>query len=432
MKKSKKLLALMLCFAMVASFSVGLAIAAPADEEDGIILRTFAENLATGETVLLDEYTREDLGAIAEFPDPYYAYLFFQAENTRAVVVTELVTLGSLFGGFWAPGAELFIKTDDDFVSPFELTYENISDHDGYYSDPEDPDSYIQVPAGIALQWDGNPGGTSVDPDREENIAELAEDAHYSGSLRFVCGLFDHETGAGNRLISGIIEITVMYSDDSEDGEDGEDEDVGGETSGILAMPIEALAGELYLLGLFQGSGEDADGNRLFGLENELNRIDALVLTIRLLGLEDEALAYEGDNPFDDVTNWITPYATFAYARGITSGTTPTAFSPRNGVTLQMFSVFLLRSLGYSDTDGEDFAYNDALSFVLTAGLYDDDTLASLSGDGPFTRGDAVVAMANALLTQSADDGGLLIDALVEAGAVPQAAVAAFMEAVTK
>ena len=425
MKKAKRLLALMLCFAMVVSLTIGFAAAAPADEDDGIVLRTFAENTATGETVLLDEYTIEDLSAIAEFPDPYYAYLFFQAENTRAVVVTELVTLGSLFGGYWAPGAELFITTDDGFVSPFELTYENIAAHDGYYSDPEDPDSYIQVPPGIALQWDGNPGGTSVDPDREDGIAELAETAHNSGSLRFVCGLLDHETGAGNRLISGIIEITVLYSDDDGNG--------GGEASGILSIPVETLAGELYKLGIFQGSGEDADGNRLFGLENELNRIEALVLTIRLLGLEDEALAYEGDSPFDDVANWSAPYAAFAYANGITSGTTETTFSPSMGVTLQMFSVFLLRSLGYSDANAEDFAYNDALSFVLTAELYDEVTLAALGGAGPFTRGDAVIAMANALLTEiNTDDGGLLIDALAASGAVPEAAAVAFIEFVIK
>ena len=82
----------------------------------------------------------------------------------------------------------------------------------------------------------------------------------------------------------------------------------------FLAL-AEAYANELYKLDLFLGTGTDSDGYPIFELETPLTRIQALILTIRLLGLEDEALAFDGENPFTDVPCWAVPYAAFGYDR---------------------------------------------------------------------------------------------------------------------
>ena len=193
--------------------------------------------------------------------------------------------------------------------------------------------------------------------------------------------------------------------------------------------PVEfiSFAHELYKLGLFQGYGDDEYGNPRFGLENVLNRIEALVLTIRLLGLEEEALAFEGPNPFADVPEWADRYAAFAFANGITTGVSATAFNPERAVTAQEFTAFLLRSLGYSDGAGGDFLYAETLEMAIEVSLYTEDLLEELS-EGDFLRGDAVIAMVHALLTKvKGDEETVLIDTLVESDVITREDADAFI-----
>jgi len=196
---------------------------------------------------------------------------------------------------------------------------------------------------------------------------------------------------------------------------------------------ITSYADELYKLGLFKGTATDEEGKPVYSLEGPLTRLQALILTIRLLGLEEEALAYTGPNPFKDVTySANVPYVAFAYGRGITKGVSAAAFGPDRPVTCREFTTFLLRILGYSDDAGGDFKYLEALNMALGIEMYDEDLLADLS-NGEFLRGDAVAAMVRALLTLVKDfDEKLLIDTLVEAEVFSQEAADAFIEAITK
>jgi len=196
---------------------------------------------------------------------------------------------------------------------------------------------------------------------------------------------------------------------------------------------ITNYADELYALGLFKGTDTDAEGNPIYSLEQPLTRLQALILTIRLLGLEEEALAYTGPNPFKDVTNSASvPYVAFAYSRGITRGVSATAFAPNRQVTCREFTTFLLRALGYSDDAGGDFKYLEALNMALAIEMYNAELLADLSS-GAFLRGDAVAAMVRALLTSiKGSDEILLIDTLVEAEVFPREAADAFIEAIAK
>jgi hypothetical protein len=112
---------------------------------------------------------------------------------------------------------------------------------------------------------------------------------------------------------------------------------------------ITTYANELYKLGLFIGVGNDEDDNPVFELDESLNRIDALVLIIRLLGREEAALSFDGINPFTDTPDWASKYLAYAYDQGITLGVSATQFAPDLNVTLQEFTTFILRVLGYHE-----------------------------------------------------------------------------------
>ena len=79
----------------------------------------------------------------------------------------------------------------------------------------------------------------------------------------------------------------------------------------------------LAALGLFQGySGTD------LGLDDAPTRTQALVMMLRLMGLEQDALAENSAPPFADVPadSWAAPYVGYAYAHGLTRGQSETLF----------------------------------------------------------------------------------------------------------
>lgn len=95
--------------------------------------------------------------------------------------------------------------------------------------------------------------------------------------------------------------------------------------------------------------------------------------------------------PFTDMDNgynWAKPYVAWLYDQGLTAGASATTFEPGSKVTDQMYATFLLRALGYSDKEGADFTYADALKFAKEKGVvdyinlddtFDRDNLAALS-----------------------------------------------------
>ena len=59
----------------------------------------------------------------------------------------------------------------------------------------------------------------------------------------------------------------------------------------------------LYQLGLFQGTGKNADGSPKFDLNRAPTRAEAVTMLVRLLGKETEAKSSEWDIPFTDVAD---------------------------------------------------------------------------------------------------------------------------------
>lgn len=137
------------------------------------------------------------------------------------------------------------------------------------------------------------------------------------------------------------------------------------------APDYSAMASALKTLSLFKGTDTGYGGG--FDLEEVPTRIQALIMLIRLLGEEDEALACTASAPFKDIAAgyWGRPYIAYAYEKGYTNGVEGGNFAPDRSASEGMYVEFVLRALGYSDTEQTDVstAADRALSAgVLTAG----------------------------------------------------------------
>ena len=140
----------------------------------------------------------------------------------------------------------------------------------------------------------------------------------------------------------------------------------------------------LYTLGLFQGVGFDAQGKPLYDLGARCTRAEAAVMLMRLLGLEKEAQTAPA-GPFTDLQDWQKPAVNLLYQKGMISGASADKFEPEAPCTVEMYTTFMLRALGYSDKKG-DFRFESAPVFGMQIGLLD-----NFSCDiGDFRRDDAV------------------------------------------
>ncbi len=147
----------------------------------------------------------------------------------------------------------------------------------------------------------------------------------------------------------------------------------------------------LNALGLFIGTGTDAEGKPIYDLDRAPNRMEAVTMLVRLLGKEEEANAGAWEIPFTDVKDWAKPYVGYAYANGLTKGYSEKTFGGTDAVTAAQYLTFILRALGYSsDSDFRwDAAWELTNELGITAGEYD----AAAS----FDRGDVVMTSCSAL-----------------------------------
>lgn len=186
-----------------------------------------------------------------------------------------------------------------------------------------------------------------------------------------------------------------------------------------------SMAAALDKMGLFRGAGARTGYN----LEAGASRAEALVMFLRVLGLEDEALAYEGACPFADVpaSHWAQRYVAYAQAKGLTAGTGASRFSPDEAITCQQYGTFLLRALNYREET--DFRYDTALSDLVSLGLLSGAESASLSA-GRFRRYQMVYLSYRALFGADQESGRLLMNRLVYDGSADTAALARGLELV--
>ncbi|MBQ7777456.1 MAG: S-layer homology domain-containing protein [Oscillibacter sp.] len=188
---------------------------------------------------------------------------------------------------------------------------------------------------------------------------------------------------------------------------------------GILPMAAavsaeKQLAAEtLYELGLFRGTGTNEDGTPVFDLEKTPTRNQAIIMLVRLLGKEEEALAGTWELPFTDVAKGSTayPYIGYAYTHGLTNGTSATTYSGTNPIKANQYIAFVLRALGY--VSGEDFKVSTAWELSDKIGLTDGRYTAA---GKTFLRGDIALISAAALETKRKDSDSTLAEKLINDG----------------
>ncbi len=190
---------------------------------------------------------------------------------------------------------------------------------------------------------------------------------------------------------------------------------LGGLVAGLLTVSAFAAdfthcAKTLSEIDVFRGS----DGS--FELDRAPTRVEAAIMTVRMLGAEQEALDsyanHKSSHPFTDVEEWASPYIAYLYGHGLTTGDTATSFGTDN-CTAQQYATFMLRALGYSDKNG-DFTYANALAFAQEVGVVD-----FINCDPANFLRDHVAAMT--LTTLATDVKGQdipLFDKLVASGAI--------------
>lgn len=167
----------------------------------------------------------------------------------------------------------------------------------------------------------------------------------------------------------------------------------------------ESYASVLKSLGLFRGVSETN-----FDLKRAPTRVEALIMLIRVLGEEKTALEGDWEHPFTDVAKWADPYVGYAYETGLTKGVSATEFGNSDS-TAAMYLTFMLRALGYSDVNNEDFSWNDPYSLARTAGILTDAVNIEV-----FWRADAVTVSFEALPAYLKNSEQTLAAKLIEAG----------------
>lgn len=182
-----------------------------------------------------------------------------------------------------------------------------------------------------------------------------------------------------------------------------------------LSLP-QTLAVSLQELNLMKGVGLLPDGGTDFDLARPPKRVEALVMLIRVLGAEQEAMDGTWSHPFLDVPDWADAYVGFAYEQGLTNGVSDTSFDPSSPASLRMYLTFMLRALGHSDGEGGDFSYAAPEGPAREVGILPDEVAA-----GDFWRADAVLISYAALGAHLADGSETLAERLARQGVFTQA-----------
>lgn len=179
------------------------------------------------------------------------------------------------------------------------------------------------------------------------------------------------------------------------------------------ALDYGSLAMALYDMALFRGM---TDG---FSLETTTTRAQGLVMFLRLMGLEDEALATTAKSPFKDVPqgHWAHPYVAYAYEKGFTAGTSATTFSPNDHVTARHYLTFLMRALKFAEN--KEFSYNTVLKDAVEQELFTTREVELVS-QGALTRYQMVYLSYYGLFCYEQEQEILLLEMLMADGSITQ------------
>ncbi len=153
----------------------------------------------------------------------------------------------------------------------------------------------------------------------------------------------------------------------------------------VFGAEISPYAKALNVLGMLRGTEKG------YELDRVPTRAEILVMIIRMLGKEQDALLQSFPHPFCD-TQWEDPYVSYGYNHGIVKGVSADSFGGSQQASLNQYCTMLLRVLGYDDAKG-DFSYENAVSFAtlvlgegLTAEKFDRGEMAEITCHALNTR----------------------------------------------
>lgn len=130
----------------------------------------------------------------------------------------------------------------------------------------------------------------------------------------------------------------------------------------IFAGNAETNKNEIYAeglnrLGIFKGTENG------YELDRVPTRDEALVVLLRLLGEEKAAEEECCEHPFTD-GGWAEKYIGYGYEKKLINGISGSLYGSKQNATAGQYAALVLRALGYSDKEGGDFKYGDAIEFA--------------------------------------------------------------------
>ena len=170
-----------------------------------------------------------------------------------------------------------------------------------------------------------------------------------------------------------------------------------------------SIADALFAMGLFRGR------NSGYALSEGATRAEGLVMFLRLIGEEDEALTFTGPQPFTDAS-WADRYIAYAYSKGYTKGESATLFGTDEPLNSAHYVTFLLRSLGY--TEGEDFAWKTVMEDALRLGVISAQEKTFL--EKRFTRAQVAYLSYWSLFLTLNNDSDSILTRLISTGSIAE------------
>lgn len=163
-------------------------------------------------------------------------------------------------------------------------------------------------------------------------------------------------------------------------------------TTGCAANSEQQQAADaLNAMGLFSGTGTDAEGNPIYELERQPTRQEAITMLVKLVGGAEESSKGGWSMPFTDVDDWAKNWVGYAYAVGLTAGTGPTTFGANDKTTAAQYLTFVLKALDYDANS--DFRWDNPWELAEQVGL----SKGECNATSTFTRGDMALISHRAL-----------------------------------
>ncbi len=153
-----------------------------------------------------------------------------------------------------------------------------------------------------------------------------------------------------------------------------------------------------------------------YGFDRATTRMEGIILLIRLLGKEAEAVELQSvPCSFSDVPTWAAGYANYAYQANITKGVGTKLFGVNEPMTVQQFCTLLLRAIGYDDNAG-DFKWSRSVTKANDLDILPDDLINRYFSTDKFTKKDLIETSFCFLEAPYKDGSGTILKDLIEEG----------------